>query len=152
MQAQSETAYYQRNEKFRKEEKRTKGGTKMAIDVNAYLKGNVPFQSISDFIRETEGKDVKAELNESENPNDSFAWLRFRDKEGEERTAFCIFVEENEGEFPSELSGDKEGGFTIISLHSDEEGRRILRSVTERFGGYFQPFDNKTEFERLPKP
>ena len=42
-------------------------------------------------------------------------------------------------------------GITIVSLFSDDEGKRVTRAVAERFGGWHQPADSVEEYARVPK-
>ena len=123
----------------------------MSVDAKTYLKGDVSFEEIEAFIS-TIAKEAGVRPAFSDEIS-KCAWVEFMDGNGKRRSAFVF-----RSSFSPDESLDEEirewvgnDGMTIVSLHSDDEGKRITRAVAERFGGWHQPADSRDEYERILK-
>ena len=122
----------------------------MSVDAKAFIKGNVSFEEIEAFLKRTEGN---ASVKPAGSNQDSFfacRWIEFKDRSGKARSMFAFSSEiPDEGlaeEIKEWVGNDR---LTIVSLFSDEEGKRVTREIAARFGGWHQPADSREEYERV---
>lgn len=120
----------------------------MSVDAKAFIKGNVGFPEIEAFLKRALG-DASIRPAISDESSES-AWIEFSDGAGKGRSAFVFRSKIPDAGLDEDiLKWAKDDGLTIISLFSDEEGKRITRMIAERFGGWHQPADCREEYERV---
>ena len=109
----------------------------MSVDTKAYLIGDVPFEKILAFLKRTEDADAKVN-GASDDKWAKCAWVDFRDGEGKGRSAFLFRSKSRDDSFDRQiLEATGNDGVTIVSLASNEEGKRIMLKIAERFGGWY---------------